>query len=379
MVRTNSRVLRLITRLNVGGPARQALLLTRSLAGDFPTVLAAGKPTRTEGELGDPRVQVHHVPFVRRTQPREDARAVRAVRQLLDRHRPAVMHTHMAKAGAIGRVVAHTTAGRRRPRTVHTFHGHVLDSYFSPKVQRAFVETERWLARRTDVLVAVSGEIRDELLDMGIGRPDQYRVIPLGLDLGGFLSVEGPSGKLRTQLGLTPDVPLVGVVGRLVPIKDHTTLLSALRHLDGVHLAVLGDGDLRPELEARVIAGGLAGRVHFTGWWDDVASAVSDLDVVVLSSLNEGTPVALIEALAARRAVVATDVGGTRSVVLDGVTGLLTRAGDSEGIAQAIRTALSSPQLRHQFGLAGRRHVRERFGERRLVDDIRSLYTELVT
>lgn len=370
-------VVRLITRLNVGGPARHALLLTRRLADDFPTVLGAGTPSASEGELSDPDVPVIRLPLVRPIQPGIDLTAVRAVRTLIARHRGALVHTHMAKAGAVGRTAVRSMVNR--PRTIHTFHGHVLDGYFRPGAQRAFVNLERWLARTTDVLVAVSPEIRDSLLELRIGTPAQFRVIPLGLDLEPFLRVEGgATGTLRSEIGLDADVPLVGVVGRLVPIKDHATLLSAMTRLEGVHLAIIGDGERRPALEAQARQAGLAERVHFTGWRFDLAATLTDLDVVALTSRNEGTPVALIEALAAGRSVVSTDVGGVRSVVEHGTTGLLVPAGDAEGVASALARLLGSAELRQRLGQAGREHVRTRFGQQRLVDDVRALYGDLL-
>ncbi len=370
-----SRILRLITRLNIGGPARQALLLTRDLAEQYPTVLAAGTPTAVEGELVDADVPVRRVPLVRPLRPSVDARAVVAVRRLITEIRPALVHTHMAKAGTVGRLSALTCS--TRPVTVHSFHGHVLDGYFRAPVQRGFIEIERSLARRTDVLIAISPEIRDALLDLGIGRLQQYRVIPLGLDLSSFLAIQAPTGRLRSALGLGNDVALVGAIGRLVAIKDLETLFAALQHLGAVHLAVIGDGELRPYLEGRARAMGIADRVHFTGWWPDVPGAVSDLDVVALTSRNEGTPVSLIEAAAAGCPVVATRVGGVARTVEDGVTGYLARPGDSRQIADQISHLLAHSEIRRRMGQAGRRLARERFGHQRLLTDIAALYSEL--
>lgn len=369
-------VLRLITRLNVGGPARHALLLTRGLANTFPTVLATGRPAPSEGELTDPEVPVSRVPLVRPLRPRSDVAAFVAVRALAAQSGVRLVHTHTAKAGAIGRLAARSLP--RRPRTVHTFHGHVLDGYFSGPVERAFVETERALARTTDVLLAISPEIRDELLDMRVGRPSQWHVIPLGLDLDEFLAVQRPTGKLRSDLGLPDDIPLLGVVGRLTAIKDHETALRALELLPGVHLALVGDGELRATIETSVARQGLSDRVHFTGWRDDMASVLSDLDVVVLSSRNEGTPVALIEALAAARPVVATDVGGVKAVVVDGVTGVLIPPGDAAALAVAVESLLQSPSRGAALAAAGRAHVAATFGSDRLLSDIRDLYAELL-
>ena len=374
-------VLRLITRMNIGGPARQAILLTKGLSAEFPTVLAAGRPTQAEGELTDPDVAVRHVPLVRPVRPGTDLRCLLVVRKLLHESGARLVHTHMAKAGTIGRVAGLSSGRRRRPRLVHTFHGHVLQGYFAGPQQRAFVQFERVLAKHTDVLIAVSPEVRDELLDLGIGKPAQYRVIPLGFDLAPLLAVGtpgGPAGRLRAALGIAENVPLAGTVGRLVPVKDHATLFSALVSVPGLHLAVLGDGELRATLEALASELGIADRTHFTGWWTDVPSALADLDVVVLSSRNEGTPVALIEALAAGRAVVATDVGGVRHVVQDGETGWLCGRGDSAGLARLMQQVISEPEASGRMAEAGRLRVAARFGYERLLAEHRSLYEDLL-
>ncbi len=377
----NTSVVLLITRLNIGGPAGQALLLAKGLEPEFSTLVAAGRPSAREGELTDPDVPVRRVPLVRPVSPATDARALKAVRQLVSDSRPRVLHTHMAKAGTIGRLAVLSSRSATRPRLVHTFHGHVLQGYFAGPQQRAFVELERRLARRTDVLVAVSPEIRDELVDLGIGNPGQYRVIPLGLDLAPLLAVgtgtERP-GSLRSALGLGRDVPLVGVLGRLVPVKDHATLFEAMAKTPDAHLAVLGDGELRHSLEGLASHLGIADRTHFTGWWDDVVTALADLDVVVLSSRNEGTPVALIEALAAGRPVVATDVGGVRHVVQDGETGWLCPPGDAPALAALLQRVLANRHVAAGLAEEGRRRVAEHFGRARMVADHLALYRELV-
>jgi glycosyltransferase involved in cell wall biosynthesis len=367
--------LRLITRLNVGGPARQALLLTRELRDDYPTRLVAGTPPAYEGELADPEVPVTRIPLVREMSPLRDIRSLATVRRLIREGEPSILHTHMAKAGSVGRLAA--LSMRSRPKLVHTFHGHVLEGYFSGPAQKGFTRIERFLATRTDACVAVSNEVRDSLLELGIGNERNWHVIPLGFDLDPFLAVEAPSGHLRAKLGLGSDVPLLGVIGRLAPIKDHSTLLKALTLLDGVHLAVLGDGELRNDIEGRAAALGIGDRVHFVGWWLDVASAIADLDVTVLSSRNEGTPVSLIESLASARPVVATDVGGVASVVADRATGFLVDAGDHRGFASRVKELLDSPELRNRFGSAGRVSVRERYSKERLLADVRALYGEL--
>lgn len=370
-----ANVVRLVTRLNIGGPAHHCLVLTKGLSDEFPTTLAAGRPAADEGELSDPDVAVRRIPLTRPLDPPADLRALVAVRALLHEVRPAILHTHMAKAGTVGRMAAASV--RPRPVRIHTFHGHVLDGYFRSVAARAFLEAERRLAQRTDVLIAVSPQVRDTLLALGIGTPERWRVVPLGLNLGAFEDVTNPTGRLRSRLGLAADVPLVGAVGRIVPIKDLTTMLHALTRLPGVHLVLVGEGSQRPELEVLAVSLGLGGRVHFPGWADDVAAWMADLDVVALSSRNEGTPVALIEALAAGRPVVATSVGGVPFVVRDGRNGWLVPPADPAALAEALQACLADPLEGARRAAAGRAEVLPRFAAARLVSDIRSLYREV--
>lgn len=375
MTPESSRVLRVITRLNIGGPARQALMLTRELEPTFSTTLVAGRPQEGEGELADPEVDVTRIPLVRPLSRGNDLRAYRALKALLD-GRFDLVHTHMAKAGALTRRAA--LKSPHRQVLVHTFHGHVLDGYFSKPVARAFIEVERRLARRTDVLVAVSHEVRDDLLRLGIGEPERWRVIPLGFDLKPLLLIKSPSGRLRELLNLGSDVPLVGVLGRLAPIKDHETLIRAIASLDGVHLAIFGDGELHDNLLGLISELGVTGRIHMLGWWLDLPDAYSDLDLVALTSRNEGTPVSLIEALAAGKAVVTTDVGGVRSVVDDGETGAVVPAGDAASVAASIDSLLRDAPLRKQMGDLGRARVAVRFDKERLISDIKEMYQSLL-
>ncbi|HMK97672.1 MAG TPA: glycosyltransferase [Acidimicrobiales bacterium] len=375
-------ILRLITRLNIGGPARQALLLTKGLSQEFPTVLAAGRPLDVEGELADPDVAVHALPLVRPVRPLTDVRAVHRAGQLMRQTGAGLVHTHMAKAGAVGRLAALTYfSGPRRPKLVHTFHGHVLQGYFGGLQQTTFIELERRLARRTDALIAVSPEVRDELLDLRIGTKGQYHVVPLGFELGPLLAVGSPAcrpGRLRAAAGVPEGVPLVGSIGRLVPIKDHATLFRALLEVPRAHLAVLGDGELRGELEALAGELEIADRTHFLGWWPDIPAALADIDLVALSSRNEGTPVALIEALAGARPVVATDVGGVRHVVQEGETGWLCPRGDPAALAALIRRGLAEPGSVAQLAQEGRRRMIERFGYERMLADHAALYRDLL-
>lgn len=393
-----------LTRMNVGGPARAVIELARGLPPGFEVRVAAGRAPSIEGELEDPALAVEHVPLVRAVSPLRDVAAFLELRRLLGASRALVVHTHMAKAGALGRLAAASL--RPRPAIVHTFHGHVLHGYFPAPVQSGFVMIERSLAHLADALVAVSPEIRDELLDLGVGRPGQWHVIPLGFDLSRFASLalpgerargaEGPSraepvhDSLRARFSIPDAVPLVGAVARLAPVKDHATLLEAFARLPTrvarppgltppeAHLVMIGDGDCREALGEQARRLGVEARVHFAGWCHDMPATMSELDLVVLSSRSEGTPAALIEAGAAGLPVVATRVGGVPSVVEDQVTGLLVPPGDAEQMARAMALLLGDPARCRQMGEAARERALGRFGEGSFVEAHRVLYTDLL-
>lgn len=375
-----ARVLRIITRLNVGGPARHALLLSRDIpARGFRSTLAAGEEGPREGTLGLAGVDVVRIAGLRRgVDPVGATRAVRGILKLIREEGPLIVHTHMAMAGALGRVAARRAGV---PVVVHTFHGHVLSGYFSRPLAQAFLRAERALARRSDALVSVSEAVRDELLALGVGRPEQWRVVPVGLDLDDLLARTPPREEARRALGLPPDGPAVGIVGRLVPIKDHATFLDAAARIAArrpdATFVVAGDGELRSRLEARARSA-LGDRARFLGWVTDLPALYGALDAVVLTSRNEGTPVALIEAGAAARPAVATRVGGVSEVVRDGETGVLVPPGDAHAVAAAVLDLLDRPERARAMGEAARAWVRDRFGAARLADEIAALYAELL-
>jgi glycosyltransferase involved in cell wall biosynthesis len=289
---------------------------------------------------------------------------------------PDIVHTHMAKAGMLGRL-----AGRLAgvPRLVHTFHGHVLEGYFSPGVTRCFLGMERALARRTDRIVVVSPRIRQAILGMGIGQPDRVEAIPLGLDLQRFTSSRVDGQALRAGLGLPSGAPVLAVVGRLVPIKDHATLFAALARLaPRVHLLVIGDGPEGPRLAGLAQDLALSDRVHFLGWRHDLEAIVGGVDVVICCSRNEGTPVALIEAMAAGVPVVATDVGGVADVVQPGRTGRLVPPRDPAALAEAIQGVLDRPEQAAAQAAEARALVLERHTAKALVGRMEEFYLRLM-
>jgi glycosyltransferase involved in cell wall biosynthesis len=384
------RVLRLIARLNMGGPALHVSYLTRGLADrGYTTTLAAGSLAYGESsmsfvakELG---VQVHPIPQLHREiSPIYDSLTVARITRLIHRERPHILHTHTAKAGAVGRLAALLAGEDRPPIIVHTFHGHVLSGYFDPVSTSVFRGLERSLAAMTTRLVAVSPEVRDDLVALGVAPAERFAVIRLGIDLDQRISVSNDGGSsLRRLFGVSKEEFVVGWVGRMTAIKRVPDVLLAFRRLreKGVdaRLCLVGDGPDREEIEQRAHDLGVAPHTLFVGYQRDVSDYYAFFDAVVLPSANEGTPVVAIESLASGRPVVATRVGGTPDVVQDGLDGMLVPVGDVDGVADALELLARDPELRSRLGEHGRKRVVPRYRVERLVDDVDALYRELLS
>lgn len=378
------RVLRAITRLNVGGPSIHAILLTRRLDPErFHSMLVTGVESPTEGNMRYLADEQGVRPLVlddlgREVSPLNDLRTVVRLYRLIRRMRPDIVHTHMAKAGTTARLAARLA---QVPIVVHTYHGHVFHSYFGPVKTAVFLNIERLLAGLTDRIIAVGEGQREEIAGFGVAPPRKLVPIPLGLPIEVMLTADDHRGQLRAELGVGPETALVGIVARLVPIKAHEYFLQAAARVAGerdrVDFVIVGDGERRDELETMARDLGLAHRLHFLGWRREMRPVYADLDVVVLSSLNEGSPVAVIEALAAARAVVATRVGGVAEVVDDEQTGILVPARDAEALARGITRFLEDPEWATVVGRRGRSSVYPRYSIERLVRDIEDLYLEL--
>jgi glycosyltransferase involved in cell wall biosynthesis len=377
-------VLRAITRLNIGGPAIHAILLTRGLnGGRFRSMLVSGQEGPTEGSMRDLATGKAVAPLSlaglgREVSPLHDLLAVRQAYALICRLRPTIVHTHLAKAGTVVRLAA-KLAGV--PIILHTYHGHVFHSYFSPLKTRLFLNIERALGSLSDRLIAVGEKQRRELIGYGLAPAEKIVAVPLGLEIEPMLDVERERGRLRTELGLSEDEVLVGIVARLVPVKAHEVFFDAAeriaRSVPKARFLVIGDGERRGELERLVGQLGLSERTRFLGWRRDMRGVYADLDVVALSSLNEGSPVAIIEAMAAGRPVVASDVGGVSEVVEHGRSGLLVPRRDPAALAAAVIDLVRDPAGAARLGAAARRAVFPKYASSRLVEDIERLYLEL--
>lgn len=372
------RILRIIARLNIGGPAIHVTLLTEKLGAPvYHSTLVCGNIEAGEGDMQYFAEKHGVTPLLlpelgRSLNPLRDLSTIWQLYQLMREMQPQVVHTHTAKAGFVGRVAA-KLAGV--PVIVHTFHGHVFQGYFSPAKTKMFILLERITARLSDTVITLTEGLRRELSEeYGIARRSRITVLPLGLDLEAFARVPRQSGDFRSAHSIAPDVPLIGIVGRLVPIKNHELFLQAAvkvrERLPNACFAIIGDGELRAELEATTARLGLTDCVRFVGWVREVAPVYSDLDALVISSRNEGTPVSVIEALSARCPVVTTAVGGLPDLLDQGALGTLVPTEDVNALADAIvRTVAAPPDTTRAQQL-----MLDRYGIDRLVMDLDQLY-----
>ncbi len=370
------RVVHVIARLNVGGPAAIIETLVEGAGDDVEHVVLAGTPGPGEVDWRDVRGGTLEARYLSKLSPRvdpyADARAVAQVTRELRRLRPDIVHTHTAKGGMVGRLAARTVP---RAKTIHSFHGHVLHGYFSPRITKAYVSAERQLARRTDCLLSVGERVREELVAAGIGRPDQHCTVAPGI-----APLDLPErAKARSGLGLSPDNGVVVILGRLTGVKRVDRALAVIKEVRKDHpnamLLVAGGGDLEHALQAQASA--LGGAVKFLGWVADVGQVLSAADLILLTSDNEGMPVGLIEAAHAGVPAVATDVGGVAEVVLDNETGYVVPI-DVNALATACSRLLADEVLRGRMGNMAKRHAATTFSPSTLVRRHEDIYREVL-
>jgi len=375
-----------IARLNVGGPAIHVINLATGLDPTrFESILVTGIENPGEGSLLDLAVEQGIQPVVipeivaEATLKPRDLKALVALYRLLRRERPHIVHTHTAKAGFIGRLAARLAGV---PVIVHTYHGHVLHSYYSPAITRLLRRMERVLGFLTTRIIAVSEQVKLDLVDYRVANPEKVSVIPLGFTLKPFLDSANHRGSFRRELGVSNSAPLVGIVGRIFPIKNHRLFLDAAARIAAeektASFVVVGDGALRQQMEEHANGLGIADRVVFTGWRRDLPRIYADLDVLVVSSNNEGTPVSAIEAMASGCPVVATRVGGLPDLIDDGETGYLVPREDANALGTAVAGLLRNHEEARRIGESARARVAERFTIERLVADTERLYAGLL-
>lgn len=385
------RVLRIINRLNLGGPTFNASYLSRYLPNEYETMLVAGMKDETEASsdfipksMGLEPVYIRSMH--REIDPFKDRKAYREIRDIIDRFKPDIVHTHAAKAGALGRLAAHHA---KVPVITHTFHGHVFHSYFNPVKTNLFLKIERYLASRSNRIITISKKQKEEIgTDFQVAPPEKIEIIPLGFDLSRFQEqVEEKRVNFRKMWNIEDDTVAIGIIGRLVPIKNHPMFLKAIKDLQAktkrkFKALIIGDGEGRAETEALARELGLLSgndpTVIFTSWIKDVDVANAGLDIVALTSFNEGTPVSLIEAQAANKPVVSTRVGGVEDIILEGETGLLCEVDDHNLLTKHLLSLLEHDEKRNKMSLKGYNHVREKFGYQRLVNDVHHLYEKLL-
>jgi len=386
-------IARVIARLNVGGPAIQAILMTETLGRrGFRTLLLTGEVAPGEASMDYFAASKGVTPVKLNTMSRQisivkDLASLWKLCRIFIKEKPVIVHTHTAKAGTLGRIAA-VLAGV--PVRVHTFHGHVFKGYFSPPLTRAFVAIERTLAKFTDCIVTVSESQKRELCEeFKIASAEKVKVVELGFELDPFLETQQPAGTFRHALACTGTSPLVGWIGRFVPVKAPNLFIQVVRECTDnlARFVMVGDGELRVDCQAEIARHDLSSRIQIVGWRRDLPEIYSDLDLVVCTSINEGTPVALLEAMASGKAFVATDAGGVRDLMLGTPVsrpgmqifenGVLVERNPA-GIARSIEYLLQRPELRVAMGARGREFVRSRFSVQRLTDDLEHLYLQLI-
>jgi glycosyltransferase involved in cell wall biosynthesis len=402
------KIVRIIARLNVGGPARHVVWLARELADEFETVLVAGTVPPGEEDMGyladESGIEPVFIKEMSRELSPKDVVSLWKIFRLLKKEHPDIIHTHTAKAGTIGRTAGFlyrwltwkTLVGKpRRVKIVHTFHGHIFHSYYGRAKTKLFVLIEKALAKfATDKIIVISRQqLREIHNDVGIGKTEKFAVVPLGIDLDPFASPELRRERFRKEIGVLENEILVSFVGRLTEIKNISMFLKAAAAVKKkavkplFKFAVVGDGHLRESLEKQAAELGISDIVTFAGNRKDTEDIYAASDIVGLTSLNEGTPLSLIEAMAGERAVVSTLVGGVVDLLgetkeeRDGFSvcerGLGVASGDADGFANALLYLAGGENLRKQFGGGSKKFVDSKYSKERLVEDIRKIYRGL--
>lgn len=391
------KVLRIINRFNLGGPTFNAAYLTKYLSDDFETLLVGGDKDDTEesstfilDQLGlNPII----IPEMRRDiGMKEDKIAYQKLKQIIKEFQPDIVHTHASKAGTLGRLAASKC---KVPVIVHTFHGHVFHSYFGKTKTMLFKNIERYLARKSTAIIAISDIQKNELSTQHkICKKNKIKVVPLGFDLSRFQeNIEEKRKSFREFYKIEADEIAIGIIGRLVPIKNHKLFIDAINILKTkaekkIRVFIIGDGEEKENLIGycenlninfmEYTKQKKQALITFTSWIKDVDWANAGLDIIALSSLNEGTPVSLIEAQASNKPIVTTNVGGVENVVVQNETAFVVPSNDLHQFSEALLRLINNDDLRIRMGSKGWNHVKDKFHYTRLVNDMEKLYVSLL-
>lgn len=383
------KVLRIINRFNIGGPTFHVTLLTKHLGQTFETKLVGGVPDDGESDSMHVLREYEIEPIVLEELQRDpsftsDRKAYKKIKEIIQEYKPDIVHTHAAKAGALGRRAA---AKCGVPVVIHTFHGHVFHSYFSKIKTEVLKSIERALARKSTGIIAISDQQKKELSEIHkICPAEKIEVIPLGLDLTRFNENKTENRtRMRAELGLKDEEIALAIIGRLAPVKNHEFFLDVVEQVaektkKALRVFIVGDGSEREVLEMRAkqINNKHKGLITFTSWIEDIASLNHAMDLVCLTSKNEGTPVSLIEAQAAGVPVISTDVGGVSDIVEDGVTGFVVPKGELDTYIAKLTELIENDELRGRMAQNGWNHVGEKYHFTRLVRNIEDYYLRLL-
>ncbi|WP_417266623.1 glycosyltransferase [Brumimicrobium sp.] len=383
------KVVRIINRFNIGGPTFNATFLTKFLGDDFETTLIGGVPDEGEKDslhiLKEYGVEPIVIPDIQRNLSlSNDYKAYKKIKRILQEIQPDIVHTHASKAGFLGRAAA---ISLNIPVVVHTFHGHVFHSYFGPLKTGLFKQIERYLARKSTGIIAISALQKAELVEVHkIAPANKVQVIPLGFDLKKFSEdTDAKRKQIRQEYGLKDDEVAIAIVGRLAPVKDHDYFLQVIENVLSstevpIRVFIVGDGSEKEHIQQKVAAINQKhpGSIVMTSWILDISTFNQGMDIVCLTSKNEGTPVSIIEAQASGLPVVSTDVGGVRDILADGQAGFVIKRENIETYIDKLRLLIEDPSLRNKFANFGKQSVMDKFSYHRLVKDMSSYYKTLL-
>lgn len=379
------KILRIINRFNIGGPTYNATFLTRFLSDDFETLLIGGGPEKDEKDslhiLDKYKIKPKIISSLQR-KPRllSDRKAYKEIKAIIQDYKPDIVHTHAAKAGALGRKAAHACGV---PVIIHTFHGHVFHSYFGKLKTAIFKSIERRLARKSSKIIAISKTQKEELTSVHkICKKEKVEVVQLGFDLEQFQeNLVNKRAETRQKFNVDQNEVAIAIIGRLAPIKNHTFFLRVIDNLlsstnQKVKVFIVGDGAERTAIEKEVtlLNKKYGHSILLTSWIKDITTFNAGMDIICLTSKNEGTPVSLIEAQATNLPVISTDVGGVKDIVLENKTGFVIKNGDYETYCNKLRLLVEDKALRVSFSKAGYSYVKDKFHYTTLVKNMETLY-----